>query len=58
MMDKYTCSVCEETFIDTWTTEEALKELRDNFGVTSVENAVSICDDCYLKYKYTWEKQC
>lgn len=46
--DKYTCSMCGETYEKEWSDEEADKECEELFGVTKADVACDVvCDDCF-----------
>lgn len=45
----YVCAVCQQTFEEDWTEEEALAELQENFGNYTPEECDIVCDDCYKK---------
>lgn len=47
--DTYTCAVCKESFISGWSEEEAMAELKANFGDIPKEACDVVCDDCYKK---------
>ncbi len=49
MPDTYTCAVCAGTFSYGWSEEEALAELKENFGDIPKEDCDIVCDDCYKK---------
>lgn len=42
-----TCARCGDTFPSAWTEEEALAEMRSNFGDVPEDQRVVVCDDCY-----------
>jgi hypothetical protein len=49
--DEYQCSVCDGIFKKGWTEEEAIQELKDEYGNIPDNEPLSIvCDDCYKDY--------
>ncbi len=46
--DEYICGVCGGKFITDWDDKEAVKEVKENFGI--IENTDVVCDDCYKKF--------
>lgn len=47
--DTYTCAACGETFVSGWSEEEALAELKANFGNIPKEDCSVVCDDCFKR---------
>jgi DNA-directed RNA polymerase subunit RPC12/RpoP len=45
----YVCAMCGGRFETTWSDEEALAEMRENFSDIPVSETEIVCDDCYLK---------
>lgn len=46
--EEYTCASCGGTFTKTWSDEEAIAEMHENFGPNmTVDQCEIICDDCY-----------
>lgn len=43
----FTCAMCDKEFEGAWTDEEALTEMKENFGDVPEEDQAVICDDCY-----------
>jgi hypothetical protein len=48
-MEKFTCAVCEETFDQGWSEEEAKAELAETFPGFVPADCALVCDDCYKK---------
>jgi DNA-directed RNA polymerase subunit RPC12/RpoP len=48
-MKEFKCVVCKEIFESDWSEEDALEEMRENFGDVPPENREVVCDDCYQK---------
>lgn len=46
---EYVCGRCGGKFVDLWPKEEAVKELSRVFPGTGVEDAIPVCDDCYVE---------
>jgi len=46
---EYKCALCEETFENTWSDEEAMTEFAEVFPDDQDEKSVTVCDDCYKK---------
>lgn len=44
---KYTCAMCSGEFESGWTEEEAIAELKRDFGSVPLEECDQVCDDCY-----------
>lgn len=44
---EYTCSICHKVFEGSWTDEEALAEMKENFGDFELEETAVVCDSCY-----------
>jgi len=48
--NEYKCAVCSGEFEKGWSEEEAVAEMKNNFGEDSTTDDCSIvCDDCYKK---------
>ena len=46
--NEYKCAICGGIFEKGWTDEEAIKEMKDNFGKEmTVDDCGLVCDDCY-----------
>ena len=45
----YTCDVCGGTFQSDWSDEDALREMKRNFGDVAKEDRRIACDDCFRK---------
>lgn len=47
--EEFTCEHCGRTFLKAWTEEEAMKELKANFGDREWkrDELCILCDDCY-----------
>jgi hypothetical protein len=43
----FTCAYCGGEFDKGWSHEEALAELKENFGDIPVEECAEVCDDCW-----------
>ena len=43
----YTCAICGITYETERTDEEAMAEMKENFGDVPIEETMVICDDCY-----------
>jgi hypothetical protein len=44
----YTCQHCKGVFESGWSDDEALKEMKENFGPDlAKDDCVIVCDDCY-----------
>jgi hypothetical protein len=44
----FKCAICGKVFESSWSEEEALAELVENFGKDcNVEDCEVVCDDCY-----------
>lgn len=50
MTEEYTCSVCHETYLKTWTDEDAMKECDENFPEMVGKPVAVVCDDCYQEF--------
>jgi len=48
--NEYQCAICKEVFEKEWSDEEALAELKENFGDISTEDCELVCDDCYNEF--------
>jgi hypothetical protein len=44
---RLTCALCGDKFNPAWTDEEALVEMRKNFGDVDRDQIEVVCDDCY-----------
>ena len=53
MNDKFTCEACNQTYDKAWTDEEAKKEAKQTFGIST---GAVVCDDCYNKIMYNLAK--
>jgi hypothetical protein len=53
---KFKCKSCGGVFKKDWTDEEALAELKENFGDISTKDCDLICDDCYKIALERWRK--
>lgn len=48
--EKYTCAMCKGEFVKEVPDEEAMAEMRENFGKGfKQEDCDIVCDDCYNK---------
>jgi hypothetical protein len=47
MSKTFTCAICHEEFVSPLDSEEAVKELEENFPGIEKEDCVTVCDDCY-----------
>ena len=45
-----TCAVCLDTFEPGWTEEDALAEMRFNYGDVPPERRGTVCDDCWREH--------
>jgi hypothetical protein len=54
--EKFKCAACGGVFEKIWTDEEALAELKENFGDISTKECNLICDGCYKKALKRWKK--
>ena len=46
----FTCELCEESFPKTgWSDEEAVVEMKEEFGDIPEKDRSVLCDDCYEK---------
>ena len=45
----YTCAICKGTFYSDRPEEDALDELKENFGDIPVDECSALCEDCYKK---------
>lgn len=43
----YICALCKNEYEKGWLDEDALQELKENFGDFSKEACEILCDDCY-----------
>lgn len=43
----YACAMCKETFEEGRNEEEAIAEMKENFGDIPEGKRAIICDDCY-----------
>ena len=48
--DTYTCAWCHKSYKKGWTDEEAVAELKENFGDYIPEECDLICDSCYKTF--------
>ena len=51
MADMFVCAMCGGEFEKDWSDEEAMAELKENFGDVSGDALDVVCDDCYNKIK-------
>jgi hypothetical protein len=50
MAKYFTCVVCKGEFEQDWSDEEAIQEMKDNFGQDMITDQCElVCDDCYQK---------
>jgi hypothetical protein len=57
MNNEYTCAVCKGVFTESWTEEEAMAEMHNNFGEDfNRDDCEVICDDCYKEFM-GWHEQ-
>jgi hypothetical protein len=47
--DTFKCDVCKGEFPKAWTDEEAIAEAQANFGASVMDDAGTVCHDCFLK---------
>lgn len=43
----FKCAVCQETFKQAWSDEEAISELNSNYPGFTPDDCSIVCDDCY-----------
>lgn len=44
----YTCAICGNTYDTGWSDEEAVAEMKENFGEEmTIDQCSLVCDDCY-----------
>jgi hypothetical protein len=55
--DSFRCAICGGVFIKGRTDEEALTEMRGNFGDLPETERGVICDDCYPEFMVWFRKQ-
>jgi hypothetical protein len=47
---EFTCSLCGDNCISTWSDEDAIKEYEKTFGEYKPEEAAVLCDDCHKTF--------
>ena len=45
--NEYQCVACQGIFEKGWSDEEAIAELKENFGDHDIDDCELVCDDCY-----------
>ena len=53
--DEYQCACCKGIFRKAVSDEEAMKELRENFGDVSQQDCGVLCDECYKEFMKWFE---
>lgn len=54
----YTCELCNRTFVEGWTDEEAKAETKDVFGVDPAStDCAKVCDSCYKQLMAELQKR-
>ena len=46
-MSRYRCEMCDKTFESGWSEEEALEEMKRDWGEVAPEHRAVICDHCH-----------
>lgn len=52
----FKCSMCGETFQSGWTDEEALAEMRTQWGELKPDERQIVCSECHEKILKWWNK--
>lgn len=48
MAEEFKCAVCKKTFTTAWSEEEAVQDLKENFGeIFEPKDCDVVCDDCF-----------
>lgn len=50
MAETYKCGHCKEVFEKAWSDEEALAEMKQEWGNLAEDNRAVVCDDCFNKF--------
>ncbi len=50
MNEEYTCEICHEVYLKTWSDEEAMQEYDENFPEMVRQSVAIVCDDCHQEF--------
>jgi hypothetical protein len=49
--ESFRCDGCQRVLQKDWTDEDALEEMKENYGNTDTSETVVLCDDCMAIFK-------